>query len=132
MTRTFVDTNAWFALADGRARGHADVAAWLGGFRGRIVTSTDVFDETITLIQSRLGHHAAVSVGRRLQDPAEVELVAVTPDDRERAWQLFEARPDKGYSLTDCTSFVLMQRLGIDAAATLDEHFRREGFRTIP
>ena len=42
--------------------------------------------------------------------------------------QLFEARPDKRYSFTDCTSFVLLHRLGKPAVAALDDPFRQEGF----
>ena len=47
-------------------------------------------------------------------------------------WRLFLARRDKEYSFTDCTSFVLMRRLGLDAALALDADFAQEGFRTFP
>ncbi len=41
-------------------------------------------------------------------------------------------RPGKTYSFADCTSFVLMRRLGITRAATLDADFAREGFEVLP
>lgn len=47
-------------------------------------------------------------------------------------WDLFQARGDKSYSFTDCTSFALMRRLGLEEAVALDADFRREGFRVLP
>jgi hypothetical protein len=35
-------------------------------------------------------------------------------------------------SLTDCLSFVMMRRLKIETAVATDEHFRQEGFATLP
>jgi predicted nucleic acid-binding protein len=56
----------------------------------------------------------------------------VTISDEKAAWALFLARPDKLYSFTDCTSFVVMRRLGISEAVAVDADFRREGFDSIP
>jgi predicted nucleic acid-binding protein len=44
---------------------------------------------------------------------------------------LYRGRPDKDWSLTDCASFVLMQREGIDEALTADVHFRQAGFKAL-
>jgi uncharacterized protein len=41
---------------------------------------------------------------------------------------LYERRPDKSWSLTDCISFVVMQRDGISEALTGDHHFEQAGF----
>lgn len=46
-----------------------------------------------------------------------------------RALALFEQRPDKQWSLTDCVSFVTMDDFGITDAATGDHHFRQAGYR---
>ncbi|MHC4137096.1 MAG: hypothetical protein ACYTDU_05895 [Planctomycetota bacterium] len=37
-----------------------------------------------------------------------------------------------GGEAADCTSFVLMRRLGIEQAASLDAGFAREGFVVLP
>jgi predicted nucleic acid-binding protein len=42
--------------------------------------------------------------------------------------ELYKNRPDKGYSLVDCVSFVAMRRHGITDALTNDHHFEQEGF----
>jgi predicted nucleic acid-binding protein len=45
--------------------------------------------------------------------------------------ELYRARPDKGYSLTDCISMHTMRGLGITDALTNDRHFEQEGFRAL-
>jgi predicted nucleic acid-binding protein len=49
----------------------------------------------------------------------------------EAGLELFNDRPDKTWSLTDCISFVVMQRLGLDRALTLDHHFEQAGFEVL-
>jgi predicted nucleic acid-binding protein len=129
--RLFVDTSAWLAYANRADTAHAAVRDALKRFGGRLVTTNFVFDETVTTCR-RMGHPAAVLVGEVLRDPDVVDLVRVRPRDEESAWQLFQDRADKTYSFTDCTSFEVMRRLGLDRAATLDEHFRQEGFDVVP
>jgi hypothetical protein len=130
--RHFVDTGAWFAYVNGADPDHHRVRPVLDRPPGPLVTSAYVFDETVTLTQARLGHRRAVTVGRTLLDPGVVELLPVTPADERAAWSLFERRPDKLYSFTDCTSFIVMRRVKITMAVTLDAHFVQEGFGVIP
>ena len=130
--RVFVDTSAWFAYVNAGDPDHRRVRDVLDDAPDRLVTSTYVFDETVTLPQARLGHRRAVAVGRTLLDPAIVEWLRVTPVDERAPWALFERRPDKSYSFTDCTSFVLMRRERIGHAIALDEHFAQEGFTVAP
>jgi predicted nucleic acid-binding protein len=44
---------------------------------------------------------------------------------------LFSQRLDKDWSLTDCISFVVMERLGLQEALTGDRHFEQAGFRAL-
>lgn len=130
--RHFVDTGAWFAYVNAADPDHGRVRHALDHPPGPLVTSSYVFDETVTLAQARLGHRRAVAVGRVLLDPAVVELLSVLPADERASWALFQERPDKSYSFTDCTSFVLMRREKIATAVALDQHFSQEGFAVIP
>ena len=41
---------------------------------------------------------------------------------------LYEQRLDKDWGLTDCISFVVMQREQIQEAFTSDKHFEQAGF----
>jgi len=132
MERLYVDTSAWFALANRRDRDHAAVVRTFRTFKGRLVTTNFVFDEIVSLCRSRLGHAASVVVGALLLDPNEVDLIRVPPNDEHAAWSLFCERSDKPYSFTDCVSFTVMRRLGLETALALDAGFVREGFRTVP
>ncbi len=130
--RYFVDTGAWFAYVNAADPDHHRMRLILDRPPGRLITSSYVFDETVTLTQARLGHRPAVAVGRALFDLALVELLSIAPPDERAAWSLFERRPDKSYSFTDCTSFVLMRRERIATVVALDQHFSQEGFVVVP
>lgn len=132
MRRLFVDTSAWYAYVNRRDPDHKKVRRLLGTFPGKLVTSNFVFDETVTFCLMRQGHALAAQVGDTLRDPAVVDLLRISADDETAAWNLFLDRPDKEYSFTDCTSFVLMRRLGLQQAASLDRDFQREGFEVLP
>ena len=132
MERVIVDTGAWYAYINAKDLDHFKVREFLDSFEGKLVTSSYIFDEIITLVLARLGHKKAVKVGQVLLNPKVVELVRVGAADEWSAWQLFQQRSDKMYSFTDCTSFVLMRRLKLAKALTLDEHFAQEGFEVVP
>ena len=132
MERVIVDTGAWYAYINAKDLDHFKVREFLDSFEGKLVTSSYIFDEIITLVLARLGHKKAVKVGQVLLNPKVVELVRVGAADEWSAWQLFQQRSDKMYSFTDCTSFVLMRRLKLTKALTLDEHFAQEGFEVVP
>jgi predicted nucleic acid-binding protein len=65
-----------------------------------------------------------------LHDPT----VRVLPQRHESfvaGFELYRARPDKGYSLVDCISMQTMRREGLTEVLTNDRHFEQEGFRTL-
>jgi len=47
----------------------------------------------------------------------------------QAGFDLFAARPDKAWSLTDCISFAVMTERGLSEALTADQHFEQAGFR---
>jgi hypothetical protein len=49
----------------------------------------------------------------------------------DRGLALCADRPDKGWSLTDCISFVVMQDASLAEALTGGRHFAQAGFRAI-
>ena len=132
MERAFVDTGAWFAYINAKDPDHSKIKDFLEAFDGRLVTSNYIFDEIVTLVLARLGHQRAIKVGEVLLNPRVVEMARIGAADERSAWQLFQERPDKMYSFTDCTSFVLMRRLNLATAITLDEHFAQDGFEIVP
>lgn len=132
MDRVFVDTSAWYEFADRRAPRHQAVSELISAHRGRMITSTFILAELTALVMARFDHRLAVTVGEGIRGSSDVELLHPVAPEVEEAWILFRARPDKSYSLTDCLSFVLMKRHGVQTALSTDQHFGQEGFQTLP
>ncbi|MEK7762694.1 MAG: PIN domain-containing protein [Nitrospirota bacterium] len=123
----FVDTSAFFALADQTDRLHHQARQYIELTDRLLVTSNVVVHETITLLRMRLGHEQALQFGLRLLDEATTPIVRVTPADEAKAWAIFRQYPDKRFSFTDCTSFAIMKRLAIGTAFAFDDDFRQFG-----
>jgi predicted nucleic acid-binding protein len=97
-----------------------------------LITTSYVFDETVTFFNSR-GHHAkAVEIGHNLLRSSSVQLIQVDETLFHEGWRIFQQHQDKRYSLTDCISFAIMRKLGIDTALAFDKHFRQAGFDLLP
>lgn len=73
---------------------------------------------------------AALGFKRLSQDP-RIEVVPHSGELSADAIRLFTARADKDWSLTDCLSFVVMERKSIREALTADNHFEQAGFHAI-
>jgi uncharacterized protein len=58
-------------------------------------------------------------------------LVPITESLLQEGLNLYRARADKEWSLTDCVSFVLMKEQGVTEALTADIHFRQAGFKAL-
>ncbi len=58
-------------------------------------------------------------------------LCPITETLLQEAVNLYRARPDKDWGLTDCLSFVLMKQEGVTEALTADVHFRQAGFTAL-
>lgn len=135
MTPVFLDTGYLIALEASDDQHHsAAVRHWerTGPELRTIVTTTYVFDEVVTFFNSRGHHPKAVEIGQTLQASRIVEIVPVTEELFESGWRRFQDRSDKRYSLTDCISFVLMERRNLKVALTFDHHFEQAGFEIAP
>lgn len=135
MTPLFVDTAGWMACADGSDPGHdACRSARDKALRaGQLLVTTDyVVDETLTLIRLRLGVSAAKTWWQQVDGSRRVRWERIDLVRFERALDLFFLLRDKGYSLTDFTSFTVMKEPKLRAALTTDKHFKQMGFEVIP
>jgi len=135
LTPVFLDTGYLIALEAADDQHHtAALRHWRAYIQSRpqLVTTSFVLDEVATFFNSRGRHAKAVEVGERLLASPSVRLVHVDEDLFGAAWTYFRRRDDKRFSLTDCVSFVLMERLGMESALAFDAHFLQAGFRTLP
>ena len=135
MTSVFLDTGYVLALEAADDQYH-DTASqhWRGMARELppLVTTSYVFDEVVAFFNSRKQNAKAVEVGNRLLRSPRVQFVHVDEVLFFDAWRYFTQHGDKSYSLTDCISFLVMERLGIHTALTFDRHFVQAGFEKLP
>ena len=135
MTAVFVDTGYLLALEIANDQHHqAAVQHWqrIVTTLPPLVTTSYVFDEVVTFFNSR-GHHAkAVQIGNDLLRSASLQLIHVDERLFYEGWTYLQQHQDKDYSLTDCISFVVMQRLSISTAFAFDRHFAQAGFTKVP
>ncbi len=134
MSLVFADTSGWLAFANKRDVAH-EVAVSVNKSilrnRNMYVTSNYVLDETYTGLLARAGHSAAVDFGEMIRTSESVRVSRVSENVEAEAWELFKKYSDKQFSFTDCTSFVLMQRLRIIEAFASDHHFEQMGFTIL-
>ena len=128
----FVDSSAWYALVNARDKNHLAAKRFLEAGH-RLLTTNFVIDETITLVLVRKGYQAAVDLGEQLWSEEQARIVWLSRADQRAAWQLFKRYSDKDFSFTDCTSFVVMERLELTHAFAFDENFSQTGqFVCVP
>ena len=134
MSPVFADAGYWIALwnpADGLHQQALMLAERFAS--GRIVTTEMVLTEVFADF-SRKGGRRREYVSRMVRGiraNAHVEIVETSSALFWDAVDLYEARPDQSWSLTDCSSFLVMERLGIVEALAYDRDFEQAGFAAL-
>lgn len=131
----FIDTGAFLARYvpqdehNRRAR-----RAWSQIERSRTpcFTSNFVLDETFTLLGRRSSYAFAADRAQALLASEALTILRSDADDEARAVHLFAKFADQRVSYTDCVSFALMRRHGLNRAFTFDRHFADAGFELVP
>ncbi|TET54416.1 MAG: PIN domain-containing protein [Anaerolineales bacterium] len=121
--RVLVDSGALLAMADPRDAHYAAAREFLKDQQAAYVVPDTVFCEAMTLIKSRLGAAAAVSVGSRVQESTLFQVQYLRPDDHDATWRVFARYTDKGWSYVDCSILALAQVRGIGEVFAFDQHY---------
>jgi hypothetical protein len=66
-----------------------------------------------------------------VRSDALFEVIGFDPAVYQAGFDLFAARPDKEWALTDCISFAVMTERRLSEALTADHHFEQAGFRAV-
>ena len=130
---TFADTFYWIAIFNERDSRHKDAIAFSQANTDKIIITTDeVLTEFLAYfsgdLEARIG---AAEVVRDILEDATVRVVEQSRESFLKGLELYKARPDKGYSLTDCISMNTMRAEGVADILTNDVHFTQEGFRAL-
>jgi predicted nucleic acid-binding protein len=127
----FADTFALIAWLNPRDDAHAVVTAYLDGFNGRLVTTEWVLMELADALSAPAARSTAVAFLQAVRADPFFEVIGYDPAVYRAGFDLFAARPDKAWSLTDCISFAVMTERGLSEALTADHHFEQAGFRPV-
>ncbi len=66
-------------------------------------------------------------LGDKFFNSTLAEVRRLTEADIRAAWEVFRKFEDKDWSFTDCASYAVMERLGINKAFAFDHHFKQFG-----
>jgi len=130
----FVDTLYFVALFNPRDQWHERaIAASKHIGDTKLITTEDVLVELLNFFseygeKARLG---AVSQAEGILSSSNIEVAPLSHEAFIAGLTLYKARPDKGYSLTDCISMQAMRERQIRYILTHDDHFRQEGFKVL-
>ncbi|MBI2814390.1 MAG: type II toxin-antitoxin system VapC family toxin [Opitutae bacterium] len=131
MKPIFGDTSYFLALVNARDHWHAQALALSQRPPGPLLTTEWVLMELGDALVSPPARDKFSRLVATLQTQPDVAIVAANHETFARALALFAQRADKAWSLTDCTSFVVMREHGLESALTADQHFEQAGFRRL-
>ncbi|MBS9384312.1 MAG: PIN domain-containing protein [Dolichospermum sp. BR01] len=134
MQTLFADTFYWVALIHAKDQWHKKVRSYSVSIKDYSLVTTDlVLVEYLNFFgkSDQYLKKGVVNFYQQIQAAPNVEITAVDSSLIESGVKLYANRLDKGYSLTDCISMIVMQQLGICEILTHDKHFTQEGFNII-
>ena len=130
----FIDTSGFYALLVRGDDGHQRAQEILAGAsekRQQFVTTDYVLDETATLLMARGYRGVIAKFFESVFESKACRLIWMDVDSFEKTKRLFLRTLDKGWSVTDCFSFIVMKELRLREALTKDDHFSAAGFRPL-
>jgi hypothetical protein len=131
MKPVFADTGFFLALINPRDQYHRSAAELNSRLTAPLVTTAWVLLEFANAISASRARERFERVLASLRSESDAQIIAPEPDLFDRGCELYISRPDKEWSLTDCISFVVMQREGLSDALTGDRHFEQAGFKAL-
>jgi predicted nucleic acid-binding protein len=134
LDRVFIDASFLIATYNRRDYFHQralefDVAL----LNAREIWTTDaVLLEVMATLSPPSHRTAAFQVWREFHGGADrCRAVEASAENLAEAMATYRSRSDKDWSLTDCLSFIVMEREGLHDALTSDQHFEQAGFRAL-
>jgi uncharacterized protein len=129
--KVFIDTAAWIALAnvdDGLHPRANQIMSRLLTQKIRLVTTELILLEVADALAAPNLRSNTIQFINRLRQTPILRIIPLSEDLLADGWTLYSQRLDKGWGLTDCTSFAVMLSEQIAEAFTSDRHFEQAGF----
>jgi predicted nucleic acid-binding protein len=133
-SKLFLDASYVIALAVVRDEHHVqalDIRAQIQTQRSRLITTLAVALEIGNALSGQKYRKVSANLLEALNDDKTIEVLPVSEELYRDGLRLYKDRSDKGWSLTDCISFLVMMDRGLTDALTTDRHFEQAGFRAL-
>ena len=134
MNEIFLDPSFAIALSAITDQNHAravELAEQIEAQNSHLVTTQAILLEIGNALSKQRYRIAAIQLLESLESDPNVEIVPLTNELYDAAFQLFRSRQDKEWGLVDCISCIVMQNRRITDVLTADEHFNQMGFRAL-
>ncbi|HEY3874718.1 MAG TPA: PIN domain-containing protein [Candidatus Kapabacteria bacterium] len=125
MNAVFADTFYFLGLWNRRDQYANHVRAFSAEFRGQIITTDWVLIEVADALASSEVRDRTRDYFFILRNSPSVKVIEASCELFDRGLNFFHRHNDKEWTLTDCTSFIVMRDLGIKEALTGDKHFEQ-------
>ena len=132
--RVFLDTSFAIALSvesDAHHNHALELSEQLEAENTRLITTTAILLEIGNALSKKRYRQAAAELLISLEQDKTIEIVPITDELYQKAFELFCKRPNKDWCLIDCMSFIVMRENDLSQALTTDEHFEQAGFVTL-
>ena len=133
MRQIFIDTSAYFALADEEDKNHQAASGKMQQLireRASFTTTNIGIAETHTLTLKRIGYKTALEVIERIYS-SQIRIYRIREADEKKALDIIRKYTDKDFPFVDALSFAVMEKLHITQAFTFDKHFTQYGFTLL-
>jgi uncharacterized protein len=130
----FADTFYWIALLNPADKWHLAARTFARKNPETVLLTTEAVLTEFLNYFSESGQntrHAAGAMCDQTISHANTVVVPHTIETFASGFAFYKARPDKGYSLTDCISMIEMHERDIWNVLTHDHHFAQEGFNLL-
>jgi uncharacterized protein len=130
----FIDAACLVSLINPKDSMHTSAIEALTGVDGAELHITDAVLTEVLNYYAERGEYLrqeALNLVKNLMNREDLNLIYTSKYVFHLALERFEDRQDKGYSLTDCMSMVIMEMNGVQDILTSDRHFTQAGFRIL-
>jgi predicted nucleic acid-binding protein len=131
MRAVFADSYFFLALVNARDEAHQKAVQACRQPDQVIVTTGWVITEVADGLARVSNRSTVIEFLNALKNDPEVEVILPSRELFEMGLELYSKFGDKGWTLTDCISFIAMKEEGITDALTGDPHFEQAGFNIL-
>lgn len=131
MKSTFVDSFCFIAVLNRNDAAHGRALDAIRQIKGRLVTTEFVLLEVADAFANPIDRPAFLQLMEELTHDPSVVVEPASTELLHAGLELFRRRPDKDWPLTDCISFVIMDRHNITEALAGDHHFQQAGYSIL-